>query len=178
MTQPSGAEIANDRLPSGVRIASIASTYHAELTGAMAASAARTLRHAGLDPDGLLEFSAPGAYELPILAQACAAREDVDAVLCFGLVLRGETDHDRYISASVADALQRVGLEHGKPVLFGVLTCNTLDQARARARTADEGGLDKGREGARAAIAALATLDRIRTAEVARSEVARSEVSP
>ena len=157
------------RLPEGARVALVVSGYHAELTGGMARSAAETLRAAGLGDDALLEVPAPGAYELPILAQALAERVDVDAVLCFGLVLRGETDHDRYISAAVADALQRVGLEARKPVLFGLLTCNTLDQAVARARRADEGGLDKGREVARAAIEALATLEQIRaTAEVSR----------
>jgi 6,7-dimethyl-8-ribityllumazine synthase len=152
---------AHTRLSPGRRIATVVSSYHLELTGAMAASAAATLREAGLGEGDLLEFEAPGAYELPILAQALAARADVDAVLCFGLVLRGETDHDRYISAAVAEALQRVGLDARKPVLFGVLTCNTLEQAQARARLAADGGLDKGREVARAAIGALATLEQI-----------------
>lgn len=152
---------AHARLSPGRRIATVVSSYHLELTGAMAASAAATLRQAGLGEGDLLEFEAPGAYELPILAQALAARADVDAVLCFGLVLRGETDHDRYISAAVAEALQRVGLDARKPVLFGVLTCNTLEQAQARARLAVDGGLDKGREVARAAIGALATLEQI-----------------
>lgn len=168
MSRSSTAASAPARLPADQRIASIVSTYHSELTGAMAASAAETLTAAGLRPGDLLEFSAPGAYELPVLAQACAERPDVDAVLCFGLVLRGETDHDRYISTAVAEALQRVALAVRKPVLFGLLTCNTLDQARARARRAEEGGLDKGREVALAAVETLRTLAAIRATEVVR----------
>lgn len=154
------------RLPDGARVALVVSQYHADLNGAMSRSAAETLRAAGLADDALIEITAPGAYELPILAQALAERPDVDAVLCFGLVLRGETDHDRYISAAVAQALQRVGLDTKKPVLFGLLTCNTLDQAVVRSKRAEEGGLDKGREVATAAIEALDALHRIRLGTV------------
>ena len=93
------------------------------------------------------------------MARKLARRDDLDAVLCFGLVLKGETEHDRYISSAVADALMHIGLECDKPVLFGVLTCSTLEQAQARARRADEGGLDKGHEVARAALEVLEALD-------------------
>lgn len=146
-------------LPAGARIACVRSTYHADLVDRMRDSALRTLGAAGLAADDWIEIQAPGAYELPILAQRLAERADISAVLCFGLVLRGETDHDRYISASVADALQRVGLAHRKPVLFGVLTPNNLEQARARALTAEEGGQDKGHEVAKACLEVLAALE-------------------
>ncbi|MHC4261773.1 MAG: 6,7-dimethyl-8-ribityllumazine synthase [Planctomycetota bacterium] len=162
MSKNTDAPDSSTCLRPGTRVAVVVSSYHAELNGEMADSAADTLRDAGLEDANRIDVTAPGAYELPILAQALAVREDVDAVLCFGLVLRGETDHDRYISAAVADALQRVGLNNEKPVLFGLLTCNTLDQAIARARRG-EGGHDKGREVARAAIETLAALDRIRS---------------
>ncbi len=148
------------RLRAGVRIAVVASTYHGELIDAMLRSAQDELTGAGLGEDDLLLVRAPGAFELPILAQALAKREDVDAVICFGLVLKGETEHDRHIARSVAHALQDIGLATGTPVLFGVLTCNTVDQARARALCVDEGGQqDKGREVARAAIEVLGGLD-------------------
>ena len=148
------------RLRPGVRVAVVASTYHGELIDAMLRSATDELTAAGLGADDLLLVRAPGAFELPVLAQALARREDVDAVICFGLVLKGETEHDRHIARSVAHALQDIGLDTGTPVLFGVLTCNTVAQARARALSPAEGGeQDKGREVARAAIDVLGGLD-------------------
>ncbi|MEM7306000.1 MAG: 6,7-dimethyl-8-ribityllumazine synthase [Planctomycetota bacterium] len=148
------------RLRPHTGVAAVVSTYHEELTGGMFESARETLLAAGLAEDRLARIDVPGAYELPVVAQRLAEREDVDAVLCFGLVLKGETEHDRYIAGAVADGLMRISLETRKPVLFGVLTCGTLEQAQARARRASAGGLDKGHEVARAAILALDALER------------------
>ena len=151
-------------LPTGMRIGIVVSSYHPEITGGMASSARAVLAEAGVDVESnLLRFEAPGAYELPLLAHALARRADVDAVLAFGLILKGETEHDRHIAGATANGLMQVGLETSKPVLFGVLTCNTLEQAQARARVAAEGGLDKGREVALAAIHALNTVRSIAT---------------
>ena len=139
-------------------MACVVSSYHHEITGGMADSAAATLVEAGLDPARLHRLTAPGAFELPLIARRLAARPDVDAVLGFGLVLRGETDHDRYISHAVAQGFVDAALETDTPILFGVLTCNTLEQAQARARRREDGGLDKGREVALAAVGILNTL--------------------
>lgn len=147
-------------LPPDTRIAAVVSRYHAELCDAMLDSARRELTAAGLGASDLLVVEAPGAFELPVLARRLALREDVDAVMCLGVVLKGETRHDEYIAQSVSNALQQVALATGRPVLFGVLTCETLEQARARALPAQRGGReDKGREVARAAIAVLAALE-------------------
>lgn len=148
------------RLSPGTRVAAVVSTYHREVTQGMFRSAARTLVEAGLDAEHLLEVRVPGAFEIPLVARRLARRGDVDGVLCFGLVLRGETDHDRTIARAVASGLMRVGLEVDKPVLFGVLTCNTLEQAEARARPREQGGLDKGHEVASALVDVLAALRR------------------
>lgn len=151
-------------LPAGTRVGLLVSSYHAELTGSMAASARATLAAAGVAVDThLIEVPAPGAYELPLLAQALAARDDVHAVLAFGLILKGETEHDRHIAGAVAQGLMQVGLAARKPVLFGVLTCSTLEQAQRRARSRATGGLDKGHEVALAAIHSLHALGRIGT---------------
>jgi 6,7-dimethyl-8-ribityllumazine synthase len=159
------ARVPDASLPPGTRIGLVASSYHAELVDAMARSAALTLRDAGLAEDDLVRVEAPGAFELPLIARRLALRDDLACVLCFGLVLKGETEHDRVIAGAVAHALQRVALDTDTPVLFGVLTCDTLEQARARALPASEGGtLDKGREVARAAIGALAALAAAATA--------------
>jgi 6,7-dimethyl-8-ribityllumazine synthase len=149
------------RLEPGTRIAAVVSNYHRDLTGAMLESARRELANAGLAEGDLIVVDAPGAFELPVLARRLALREDVDAVLCFGLVLKGETRHDEYLALSVANALQHVALSTGRPVLFGVLTCETLDQALARVLPSDRGGKhDKGREVALAAIGVLDALER------------------
>jgi 6,7-dimethyl-8-ribityllumazine synthase len=149
------------RLPSGARVAAVASGYHGELVRPMLESARRELFAAGLAPEDFLVVDAPGAFELPVIARRLAQREDVDAVLCLGLVLKGETRHDEYIASSVAHALQEVALATGCPVLFGVLTCDTYEQARSRALPPEQGGQeDKGREVARAAIEVLAALER------------------
>lgn len=146
------------RLPKRGRFACVVSGYHADVTGRMLDSAVETLAAAGIARTRIERIEAPGTFELPLLARAAARRRDVLAVLCFGLVLKGETEHDRYIAAACADGLMRVALESGKPVQFGVLTCATRAQAEKRARRASEGGLDKGREVAEAALAALAAL--------------------
>ena len=148
------------RLPPETRVAAVVSTYHREVTGGMFRSAARTLMEAGLDVGDLFEVQVPGAFEIPLVAARLVRRRDVDAVLCFGLVLRGETDHDRYIAGAVANELMRIGIEADKPVLFGVLTCQTLAQAEERARPREQGGKDKGHEVASALIDVLAALER------------------
>jgi 6,7-dimethyl-8-ribityllumazine synthase len=158
MSQGSTDSAAEPRLARPARIAAVVSRYHPEITGGMFASARETLAAAGLPAGDLLRVDAPGSFELPLLAQRLARRRDVDAVLCFGLVLKGETDHDRYIASAVSEGLMRVALEHMKPVLFGVLTCSNLAQAEARARRRSAGGLDKGAEVARAAVLTLNAL--------------------
>lgn len=162
MTRPRASRPpAVPRLPEKSRLACVVSGYHEEITGGMLASALETLEAAGVPRRRVQVVSAPGAYELPILARALAEQRTVAAVLCFGLVLKGETEHDRYIAAACADGLMRVALDTRTPVLFGVLTCASLAQARKRARRASAGGLDKGREVAEAALAVLASLAEI-----------------
>lgn len=127
-------------------------------------SARRELESAGLKSEDFLVVEVPGSFELPLVARALAVREDVSAVLCLGLVLKGETPHDRYIASAASTAIAQVALATDKPVLFGVLTCDTLEQARARALPADQGGThDKGREVARAAVETLAALAAAKT---------------
>lgn len=92
---------------------------------------------------------APGAFELPVLAAALARTGDFDAVLALGCLIRGETAHDRVIADAVAQGLTQVAVETGVPVLFGVLTVDTFDQAMARA-AGERGG--KGAEAMSAAV--------------------------
>ncbi|MFT5284671.1 MAG: 6,7-dimethyl-8-ribityllumazine synthase [Planctomycetota bacterium] len=151
------------KLPEGTRVGIVVSRYHLDITGSMLNSAKRELASAGVSEDQLVIASAPGAFELPFLAQELAVRSDIDAVICFGLVLKGETDHDRYISQATANAIMDISLRLAVPILFGVLTCSTVEQAIARSTSAADGGkLDKGREVARAAIEVLLSAYEIR----------------
>jgi 6,7-dimethyl-8-ribityllumazine synthase len=91
----------------------------------------------------------PGAWELSVVAARFARCEKVDAVICLGAVIRGETTHDQYINSQVASSLGKLSLEHDLPVLFGLLTCETMEQAIHRA------GGNVGNKGVEAAEAAV-----------------------
>ena len=155
-SESSSAPATEQPLPEGCRVAAVVSTFHADLTRAMAGAARETLIARGLAEADYMSLEVAGSFELPLVARRLAVREDIDLVLCFGLVLKGETPHDVYISQATAQGILQVSLETDTPILFGVLTCNTLEQARARALPASEGGShDKGAEVARAGIAAV-----------------------
>lgn len=160
MALDAGNDSPPERLPPGTRVACVVSGYHRELTDAMLDSARRELLERGLAPHDLIVVAVPGAFEIPLVARRLAVREDVDAVLTLGLVLKGETRHDEYVARAAAEGISRAAFEADKPVAFGVLTCDTLEQARARALPAERGGggQDKGREVARAVVAQLAAL--------------------
>lgn len=147
--QPAAPSIAiNAR---SLRIVIVTSTYHAELTGALERGAVKAFEEAGGDLTKLKIVKAPGAFELVAISRAAAVRGDVDAVVAIGCVLTGETSHDRHICDAVAHGLARISIEFGKPAAFGLLTCQTLSQAQARAGGAKG---NKGEEAMRAAIGA------------------------
>lgn len=91
----------------------------------------------------------PGAFEIPLAAKKLAKKEDVDAVICLGAVIRGDTPHFDYVCAEVSKGVAHVGLESEKPVIFGVVTTDNVDQAIQRA------GVKSGNKGAEAAISAI-----------------------
>ena len=129
------------------------SSYHGELTQVMLASALAELGRSGIVEARIVP--APGVFEIPLLARELARRKDIDAVLTFGLVLRGETTHDHWVAHGAVTGLVQASLETGKPLALGILTCAKLAQAKARARP-------KGREVARAALDALEALRLLR----------------
>ena len=104
------------------------------------------LTESGTERNDVTVAWAPGAFELPLVARAFAAAGKVDAVLCFGAVVRGETGHYDFVAGECASGIQQVQLSTGVPVIFGVLTTETLEQALARSEPGDEG--NKGREAA------------------------------
>jgi 6,7-dimethyl-8-ribityllumazine synthase len=135
--------------PPGSRFAIVCARWNAEITDRLLDGALTTLRAARVTDDRLLAVRVPGAFELPVVASRLAKTGQFDAVICLGAVIKGDTDHDRYINDSVAHALQTIGIETDVPALFGVLTCNDLQQA------VDRAGGKAGNKGAEAAAAAI-----------------------
>lgn len=143
------------RLDAGdVRVAVVASRWHPEVMDGLLAGAHRALDAAGVTAVTVLR--APGSFELPLIAQACA-RGDYDAVIALGVIIRGGTPHFEYVSSAATDGLNRVALDTGVPVGFGLLTCDTETQALDRAGLPGSSE-DKGREAVEAALATLAVL--------------------
>ncbi len=154
------------RLPSGVRVAVVVSRYNAAITERMLDGAGRTLAAAGLDRWRMDVARVPGAFELPLAADRLAATGEYAAVICLGAIIRGETTHDQHIAAAVAEGIEQVGRSRGIPVLFGVLTCQSIEQAVARAGGDDRVAAhsNKGEECAEAAIEMISLLGQIATA--------------
>lgn len=155
-----------------LRIGIVVSRYHEDITGAMRDDAAQAFVDAGGREADVTVVEAPGAFELTVCAAALARRPDIDAVVTLGCILTGETTHDQYIAHAVSTGLTQVSIETGKPVAFGVLTCQTIQQARDR--VGGEKG-NKGREAMTAAIAAVRTVRAIGEARRALPPLRRDE---
>jgi 6,7-dimethyl-8-ribityllumazine synthase len=126
----------------GLTIGVVAARYNQEIVDALLESALAALAEHGASADPIL--SVPGSYEIPIAAQALADAGNVDAVICLGCVIKGETAHFEHVAEAAARGILEVSLETGVPCIFGVLTTYTEEQARAR--------MDRGREVAETAI--------------------------
>lgn len=134
---------------SGRRFAVVAARFHPEICDALVAGAVDCLREHGVGEDDVSVIRVPGAWELPLALEAAAASGGFDGLVAIGALVRGETAHFDLISAQASAGIARVAERHRLPVGFGLLTCDTLEQAAARA-----GGPhgDKGREAAEAAL--------------------------
>lgn len=147
------------RASAEARFAIVVSRYNESITGKLLAGARSTLQAAGVSADRIDVAWVPGAWELPLVARKWADRECYAAILCLGAVIRGETTHDQYINQQVSHSLGQLALENRIPVLFGLLTCQTLEQAIHRA------GGNVGNKGSECAEAALRMADLLRQLE-------------
>lgn len=134
---------------SGMRVAVVTARFNSDLTEQMMHSAHRALIEHGVDEEAVELLRVPGAWELPPAAARLARRGGVDAIIAIGIVIRGDTPHFDFIAGECARGLGQVALDHDVPVIFGVLTTNTVEQAEERA---DPARMDKGREAALAAL--------------------------
>ncbi len=138
-------------LPSagGMKFGIVVSEWNHEITHALYEACYDTLVKQGANPDDIQTIQVPGAFELPAGAKLLLSNFKVDAVICLGCVIKGETKHDEYISNAVATGLMGLGIASGIPCIFGVLTPNTHEQAQARA------GGKHGNKGVEAAVSAI-----------------------
>jgi len=128
------------------RFAVCVGRYYEDLAQRLVSGARHGFELAGVPGENVTDVSVPGAYELPFAARLFAERGDFAGVACLGVVIRGETDHYDFVCGESARGIQNVQLETGVPCAFGVITCDTMEQALARA------GGDKRDQGRNAAL--------------------------
>jgi 6,7-dimethyl-8-ribityllumazine synthase len=147
------------------RFAVVVARFNESITSRLLEGAVQTLTAHGVADERIDIAWTPGAFEIPTVANRLAASGQYAAVICLGAVIRGETTHDQHINRAVSAALCEIGVHYGLPVLFGILTCDTLDQAVARsggqAATTGKDGADVrlGNKGVDCALAALEMVD-------------------
>ena len=141
---------------SAQRFVIVVSSYHEDVTGKLLQGALQTLEEHQVGEDHVDVIRVPGAWELALGTQAVLGEGQYDGVVSLGAVIRGETSHDQHINRFVSNALGQLSLESGIPIGFGLLTCDSLEQAEARS-----GGAvgNKGHEATQAVLEMVALLD-------------------
>jgi 6,7-dimethyl-8-ribityllumazine synthase len=141
--------IEGNLIAKGRRFAMVASRFNDFITKELISGCTDTLIRHGADEKDIVVVWAPGAFEIPMVAKKIANAKSFDAVICLGTVIRGATPHFDYIASEVAKGIAKVSQDTGLPVIFGVITADTIEQAIERAGTKDG---NKGRDAALSAI--------------------------
>lgn len=136
-------------LGKGLKFGVVVARFNEFITSKLLSGAQDALARHGVDGADVEVAWVPGSFEIPLAAQKMAASKKYDAVICLGAVVRGATPHFEYIAAEVAKGVAKVGLDAGIPVMFGVITADTLEQAIERA------GTKSGNKGFDAAVGAI-----------------------
>jgi len=142
----------------GKKFSIVASRFNDFITKQLIDGCVDTLLRHGVKDNEIEVAWVPGAYEIPSVAMKLAKGKSSDAVICLGTVIRGSTPHFDYIASEVAKGISQVSLSTGKPVIFGVITADTIEQAIERAGTKDG---NKGRDAALNAIEMVNLVDKI-----------------
>ena len=137
----------------GMKFGIVASRFNDFICGRLIEGAIDSLMRAGAEEKDIAIYKVPGSFELPLTAKKLATSARFDAIICLGAIIRGATPHFEYISAEVSKGIAMVGLETEVPVIFGVLTTDTIEQAIERA------GTKSGNKGADAAMTAIEMVD-------------------
>ncbi len=141
----------------GFRFAIVASRWNDFLTSKLIEGALDALERLGADEDAVEIFKVPGSFELPLTAQKAALSGDFDAIICIGTVIRGETPHFEYVAGEATKGISQVSMQTGIPVLFGIVTADTLEQAINRT------GVKAGNKGFEAAMSAVELVNLYKT---------------
>jgi 6,7-dimethyl-8-ribityllumazine synthase len=155
-----GTSIDGATVPSGMRVGFACAEFNGGITDRLLAGALDALEELGCDLGRSVVVWVPGAFELPVVAQGLAQSGAVDAVVCLGAVIRGDTGHYEFVAGECASGLQRVQLDTGIPIVFGVLTTETIDQALERS---EPDQTNKGREASLTACQTKGVLDAVAT---------------
>lgn len=142
----------------GMRFGIVRSRFNEDITAGLLNGAAEVLQQAGAKREEVLLVEVPGSFEIPLAADRLLAPKHVDAVICLGALIQGDTPHFEYISRVVASGIMQVGLRYKKPCVFGVITCFSREQAEERSIP---GEMNKGVEAAHAAIEMVAKLKKM-----------------
>jgi len=118
---------------SGFKIGIVWAEWNENITSSLLKGVLKVLEMAGVNSSNIMTRYVPGTFELPLAAQKLAKKTEIDGVICLGCVIQGETKHFDFISQAAANGIMEVGLKYNKPVIFGVLTTNTMQQAEDRA---------------------------------------------
>ena len=145
-----------DFAPPPGRFAIVAARFNKFIVDALVAGALDVFRRHGVADDAVDVVWTPGAFEIPLVAQRLAGGKQYAAVLCLGAVIRGETDHYEHVAGAATSGIAQASLSTGVPVIYGLLTCDTLEQAINRA------GGKAGNKGADAALAAIEMINLLR----------------
>ncbi len=141
----------------GFRFAIVASRWNDFLTSKLVEGALDALERLGADENSVEIFKVPGSFELPLTAQRVAQSGDFDAIICIGTVIRGETPHFEYVAGEATKGISQVSMQTGIPVLFGIVTADTLEQAINRT------GVKAGNKGFEAAMSAVELVNLYKT---------------
>jgi 6,7-dimethyl-8-ribityllumazine synthase len=137
-----------------VKIGIVVSEWNENITGALKEGALAFLSESGISKNQISIYAVPGSFELPAAAAALLDADDsINAMICIGCIIQGETRHFEFIAQAVANGIMRVSLDYGVPAIFGVLTCNTMEQAQEGA------GGKHGNKGIEAAYSCLKMLE-------------------
>jgi len=143
----------------GKRIAVVVSRFNDFITSNLLEGCLEELNKLGVKKTDVTVAWVPGAYEIPVVALKFAQKKDIDAVICLGCVIRGETYHYELVAQGAAQGIARVALDTGKPVIFEVLAVDTIDLAYKRSEV---GGVNKGVDAAQAAVETLNVISTIK----------------
>ena len=141
--------IEGELISKGASYAIVVSRFNSFITESLLEGAIDTLKRHGVDSDNVTVVRCPGAFELPAVARKCVESQKYDSVICLGAVIRGATSHYDLVCNAAANGVAQLNMQHDVPVIFGVITTDTIEQAIERA------GTKAGNKGSEAAAAAV-----------------------